>query len=91
MQFYLGIDVSKAKLDCALRLDNGKIRNKVIANDNNGFNELIDWLEKHQASPVHVCMEATGIYADVISQTPIATFRYFLHHTDHKHANLIRP
>ena len=33
MHFYLGIDVSKAKLDCALRLSNGKYRNKVIDNN----------------------------------------------------------
>ena len=31
--FHLGIDVAKAKLDCALRMPNGKIRYKVIDNN----------------------------------------------------------
>jgi len=35
--FYLGIDVAKAKLDCALQLANGKFKNKVIDNNLPGF------------------------------------------------------
>jgi transposase len=66
--FHLGIDVAKAKLDCALRLPNGKFRTKVIANSDDGFNQLIDWLSSHQATAVHACMEATGIYWEAISQ-----------------------
>jgi len=66
--FHLGIDVAKAKLDCALRLPNGKFRSKVIANSGNGFTQLIDWLASHQATPVHVCMEATGIYWEEVAQ-----------------------
>jgi hypothetical protein len=31
--FYLGIDVAKAKLDCALRLPSGKFRAKVVTNN----------------------------------------------------------
>jgi hypothetical protein len=38
--FHLGIDVSKAKLDCALRLHNGKCRNKVVPNTPQGFADL---------------------------------------------------
>ena len=48
MHFYLGIDVSKAKLDCALRLSNGKYRNKVIDNNPVGFKDLQTWLHKHK-------------------------------------------
>ena len=60
--FHFGIDVAKAKLDCALRLPNGKFRSKVIANFTAGFVQLADWLASHQVTSVHVCMEATGIY-----------------------------
>ncbi len=35
--FNLGIDVAKAKLDCALRLPNGKHRNKVVDNNDKGY------------------------------------------------------
>jgi transposase len=66
--FHLGIDVAKAKLDCALRLPNGKFRTKVIANSDDGFTQLTDWLTSHQATSVHVCMEATGIYWEAIAQ-----------------------
>ena len=70
MHFYLGIDVSKAKLDCALRLSNGKYRNKVIDNNPVGFKDLQTWLHKHKVQPVnaiHVCMEATNIYWEAIA------------------------
>lgn len=60
--FYLGIDVAKAKLDCALRLPNGKFRAKAILNSPEGFNQLLSWLTGHNAMESHVCMEATGIY-----------------------------
>jgi transposase len=66
--FHLGIDVAKAKLDCALRLPNGKFRSKAIANSADGFAQLVAWLDAHQAAPVHVCMEATGIYWENIAQ-----------------------
>ena len=56
--FHLGIDVAKAKLDCAVRRPDGKYRNKVVENNRNGFQALRQWLEKQGAMPVHVCMEA---------------------------------
>lgn len=63
MHFHcLGIDVAKAKLDCALRLPDGKHRNKVVDNNASGFKTLLEWLDKHGASTAHVCMEATGVY-----------------------------
>ncbi len=40
MQFVLGIDVSKAKLDLALRFPEGKIRSKVVANSPQGLEAL---------------------------------------------------
>lgn len=66
--FYLGIDVSKAKLDCALRLPNGKHRAKTVNNSPDGFTDLIAWLSKQNALLPHVCMEATGIYWENIAQ-----------------------
>jgi len=52
----LGIDVSKAKLDCAL------YRSKAFADTPEGFARLSEWLHHHGADQVHVCMEATGTY-----------------------------
>jgi transposase len=58
--FNLGIHVTKAKLDCALRLPNGKYRNKVVENNHKGYAELGAWLRKHEAGSARVCMEAGG-------------------------------
>ncbi len=58
----LGIDVSKAKLDIALRLPDGRFRSKVIPSSPEGFEELAGWLAAQGAEHVHACMEATGIY-----------------------------
>lgn len=66
--FHLGIDVAKAKLDCALRLPDGKLRSKVVENNFKGFKVLTEWLEKHGATTVHVCMEATGIYWEAVAE-----------------------
>jgi transposase len=65
----IGIDVSKAKLDIALRLPTGKYRSKVIKNDHNGFKELSTWIVRQKTEPLlHVCMEATGVYWEGIAE-----------------------
>ena len=74
MRFFLGIDVSKAKLDAALLLPTGKYRSKVFANDLLGFDCLLLWLQANATggfAAVHVCMEATGSYHEALA--------YFLH------------
>ncbi len=63
MRCFLGVDVSKAKLDVALLLANDKFKSKVFANDVQGFKSLLLWLESTAPDglgAVHVCMEATG-------------------------------
>ena len=65
--YHLGIDVDKAKLDCALLRPDGKYRNKVVENNLKGFNALTAWLKKQAATQPHVCMEATGIYWEAVA------------------------
>jgi len=65
--YHLGIDVAKAKLDCALLRPDGKYRNKVVENNLKGFNVLTAWLKKQAATQPHVCMEATGIYWEAVA------------------------
>lgn len=67
-QFHLGIDVSKNKLDCALRLPNGKFRAKVVTNTPDGFIALLVWLATHGAVQPHTCMEATGVYWEAVAE-----------------------
>lgn len=66
--FDLGLDVSKAKLDCALRFPDGKYKSKVVENNVNGFKTLIEWLAKHGVTSAHVCMEATGVYWEAVAE-----------------------
>lgn len=72
--FHLGIDVAKAKLDCALRRPDGKLRSKVVANNPGGFKVLIEWLGKQGAGAVtlHACLEATGIYWEAAAEVLVA-------------------
>ncbi len=64
----LGIDVGKSKLHIALLLPNGKSKPKVIPNTPEGHQELLIWLNHHQVSPVHACLEATGVYGDAVAE-----------------------
>jgi transposase len=63
----LGLDVAKLKLDCALRLENGKYRAKVVENTPAGFAKLEAWVAGHTDGQPHVCMEATGVYWEAVA------------------------
>jgi len=67
---YLGMDVSKAKLDCTL-LDplTDKRKTKVVSNDLGGFKLLAEWLGKQNVaiSEVHSVLEATGVYHEQVA------------------------
>jgi transposase len=41
----IGIDVSKAKLDCAHLNEAGKVKTKVVANTSDGWQELMTWAQ----------------------------------------------
>jgi transposase len=64
--FFIGIDVSKAKLDCSLLLDvaSSKRRAKSVSNSKSGICDLLSWCTKHQvtAQDLHAIMEGTGVY-----------------------------
>jgi len=63
--FYIGSDVSKARLDCyLLSVDQAKGKSKVVSNDAKGCAELVAWLAKHGVLPAsaHIVMEGTGVY-----------------------------
>ncbi|MBC5786411.1 IS110 family transposase [Ramlibacter sp. USB13] len=64
----IGIDVSKEKLDVALLREQGKFRDKVVANSRKGFQELAAWLAKQDVTKAHVCMEATGAYWEDLAE-----------------------
>ena len=68
MRFSLGIDVAKLKLDCALRMDDGKVKHKVFENSLKGFEALLKWLPEDASAETAVCMEATGVYWEAVAE-----------------------
>lgn len=68
-QHFLGINVSKHTLDvCLVRGARTEKRHHQVANDDEGFARLLQWLGQHQASAeaTIVCMENTGLYDDAL-------------------------
>jgi transposase len=63
---FIGIDVSKAKLDCSLLLDTArsKRRAKSVANSKTGIADLLAWCAKQQVATheLHAILEGTGMY-----------------------------
>lgn len=71
---YLGIDVAKSKLDCALLVqpERLKVKSKKVANTHEGLVELIVWCKKQSLSAIadwHAILEATGIYHELAALT----------------------
>ena len=67
----LGIDIAKLKFDVCLIKPNGKAKHKVFVNTRHGFEQLIRWLDSHQVTNLHACLEATGTYGE-----PLALFLF---------------
>lgn len=73
--FFIGIDVSKAKLDCSLLLGiaTGKRKPKSVANSKAGITDLLAWCSKQAvvATDLHAILEGTGVYHE---QAALALF-----------------
>ena len=64
---WLGIDVAKATLACALRLGS-KHKNKSFDNTPAGHKALLAWIDQHrQGAAVHACLEATSRYGEAVA------------------------
>lgn len=68
LRHILGIDISKASFDAALLLPTGKRKNKKFSNNHRGFQELADWLDRHDVRSLHACMEATNTYGHSLAE-----------------------
>jgi len=68
MQVVLGLDVSKATIDAALRLDEQKMVSAQFDNNPAGFVRLAQWLARQTSQGVHACLEATGRYGQALAE-----------------------
>jgi len=68
---YVGIDVSKAKVDAAMTQDGVKIiANACFENHLQGFKKLFNWIRRHSKgfSKIHFCLESTGSYHEELTE-----------------------
>jgi len=69
MQGYVGIDVSKERLDVML-LRGEQREGQHFTNTPTGYGKLAGWLKRRmKASQVQVCLEATGPYGEGVAQS----------------------
>lgn len=72
MKAVIGIDVSKAKIDCAWLRDTQtlKLKSKVLPNTADGHQALLQWAEKntgHDLQDIRFICEATGVYHEALA------------------------
>ncbi len=69
---FLGIDISKDRFDVYLSFISKKgkreTRKRSFKNDDNGFQGLLNFLQKHNVEQVKACMEATGCYSEALAE-----------------------
>ncbi len=65
---WVGIDVSKDKLDVALLDEAGQRQAGQFENTASGYTQLARWLTKRRAVGSPVCLEATGHYSDGVAE-----------------------
>lgn len=59
---FIGIDVSKARLDCAVLDSKAGMQSRVFDNDAAGHERLLQWLRDAESHPDLIVVEATGGY-----------------------------
>jgi len=65
--YFLGIDVSKDKLDMHLLMGSDSL-SATFPNNKPGWRSLVNWLKKRSPSTaVHICLEATGRYGEGVT------------------------
>lgn len=67
MEAYIGVDISKAKLDVTLLVEKKK-RRKRVNNSESGIDQLQKWLKKQGVSEGHICMESTSVYWELVAE-----------------------
>jgi len=63
---YIGIDISKAYFDAALRVKDEVLQGR-FENSKAGFRSFRKWLKKRHIGEARVCMEATGSYHEALT------------------------
>ncbi|HZT41902.1 MAG TPA: IS110 family transposase [Chthonomonadaceae bacterium] len=66
---WVGIDVSKEKLDACLLRDNDKTTSLLVDNSAKGFSKLLAWVKRNAPeAQLHFALEATGAYSNAVAE-----------------------
>lgn len=69
MSYIAGIDIAKDKFDICLLDPQQQAHYECLPNTKSGINKLHRWLKKLGANDAHICLEATGIYGELLAET----------------------
>jgi transposase len=69
MSYIAGIDSAKDKFDICLLDPQQQAHSECLPNTKSGINKLHRWLKKLGANDAHICLEATGIYGELLAET----------------------
>lgn len=69
MEPIVGIDIAKDKFDVCLLDSAGQTHQENFSNTKSGINKLHKWLKKRGAKTAQVCLEATGVYGELVAET----------------------
>ncbi|MDX2137603.1 MAG: IS110 family transposase [Chloroflexota bacterium] len=69
MTHIVGIDIAKDTFDVCLVSGANQPEVASFANGKTGMKQLQQWLKKRAVKTAHVCLEATGVYGDLLAET----------------------
>jgi transposase len=68
MTAILGIDVAKDSFDVTLLDEAGQARRKHYKNNDKGFKQLHQWMQRYIQDDLHACMESTSVYWEELAE-----------------------
>ena len=69
MTAIVGVDIAKDQVDVCLLIDDTPVQYQTVPNNKRGLNKLDRWLNNQGAKGAHICLEATGIYGELLADT----------------------
>ena len=69
MPYHIGLDIAKDTIEVCLLDEADGMHQAAFANRKSGINKLHRWLKQTGARTGHVCLEATGIYGEMVAET----------------------
>ena len=89
---WIGIDVSKDKLDACLLREDDKTSNLIVENNPKGFAKLLAWVKRNVPKPtLHFALEATGAYSNAVAEFLVEADQFVsvLNPASVKHAGIV--